>query len=51
MLRHAREYSSRGQNMDIATLIGLFLGMSLVGYAIFTGAGAKANALSTPSQP
>jgi len=34
--------------MDLATLIGLFLGMSLVGYAIFTGAGDKAGAFIDP---
>ena len=36
--------------MDLATLIGLLLGASLVGYSIFTGAGEKAGVfLSGPS--
>lgn len=34
--------------MDIATLIGLFMGISLVGYAIFTGAGEQAKAFVHP---
>lgn len=34
--------------MDLATLIGLVLGMSLVGYAIFSGAGDKAGAFVDP---
>ncbi len=35
--------------MDLATLIGLFLGMGLVGYAIFSGAGEKAGAFVDPN--
>ena len=35
--------------MDIATLLGMFVGMGLVGYAIFSGAGDKAIAFVSPS--
>ncbi|MBN2212155.1 MAG: MotA/TolQ/ExbB proton channel family protein [Sedimentisphaerales bacterium] len=34
--------------MDLATLIGLFLGISLVGYAIFAGAGDKVGVFIDP---
>ena len=35
--------------MDLATLIGLFMGMSLVGYAIFSGAGDQPEIFVSPS--
>ena len=34
--------------MDLASLIGLFMGMSLVGYAVFSAAGSKAGAFVDP---
>ena len=34
--------------MDLATLIGMFMGMSLVGYAIFAGAGDQIGAFVDP---
>jgi chemotaxis protein MotA len=35
--------------MDLATLIGMFLGISLVGYAVFSGAGPKAGVFIDPA--